>query len=97
MLAASTLMAGLMSKLKPSFKALAPAMSLLLFCEWSKALKGPIRDFLGIEQGGVNSDRLYKLANNDQLNVAQLSNLGIDLGTSIISCIGQTLNLMSNT
>ena len=50
---------------------------------------GPIMDKLGVEQGGVNSDRLYKLANNDQLNVAQLSNLGINLGTTIVSCIGQ--------
>ena len=41
------------------------------FCEWSKTLMGPIMDKLGVEQGGVNSDRLYKLANNDQLNVAQ--------------------------
>ena len=46
-------------------------------------------DKLGVEQGGVHSDRLYKLANNDQLHVAQLSNLGIDLGTTIVSCIGQ--------
>ena len=59
------------------------------FCEWSKTLMGPIMDKLGVEQGGVNSDRLYKLANNDQLHVAQLSNLGIDLGTTIVSCIGQ--------
>ena len=59
------------------------------FCEWSKTLMGPIMDKLGVEQGGVNSDRLYKLANNDQLNVAQLSNLGINLGTTIVSCIGQ--------
>ena len=52
---------------------------------------GPILDRLGVEQGGVNSDKLYMLANNDQLWVVQLSELGIDLGTSssVISCIGQ--------
>ena len=63
--------------------------SRLTYCEWNKALMGPIRDLLGVEQGGINSDRLYKLANNDQLNVAQLSNLGVDLGSYIVSCIGQ--------
>ena len=59
------------------------------YCEWSKTLMGPIMDKLGVEQGGVNSDRLYKLTNNNQLKVAQISNLGIDLDTSIVSCIGQ--------
>ena len=61
----------------------------LTYCEWSKALMGPIMDLLGVEQGGINSDRLYKLANNDQLTVAQHSNLGIDMQSSIISAIGQ--------
>ena len=50
---------------------------------------GPIQDLLGVEQGGINSDRLYKLANNFQLNVAQDSKLGVDLGSAIVSCIGQ--------
>ena len=63
--------------------------SRLTYCEWSKALMGPIRDLLGVEQGGINSDRLYKLANNDQLTVAQNSNLGIDMGSCTISAIGQ--------
>ena len=63
--------------------------SRLTYCEWSKALMGPIMDLLGVEQGGINSDRLYKLANNDQLTVAQHSNLGIDIQSSIISAIGQ--------
>ena len=61
----------------------------LTYCEWSKALMGPIMDLLGVEQGGINSDRLYKLANNDQLTVAQNSNLGIDMGSCTISAIGQ--------
>ena len=40
------------------------------FVEWDKCLMGPIKDLLGVEQGGVLSDRLYKLANNEQLSVA---------------------------
>ena len=59
------------------------------YCEWSKTLMGPIMDKLGVEQGGVNSDKLYKLANNDQLHIAQLSQLGISLGSHIVSSIGQ--------
>ena len=59
------------------------------FCEWSKSLMGPIHDNLGVEQGGINSDRLYKLANNNQIRVAQNSLLGVDLGSSVISSIGQ--------
>ena len=49
---------------------------------------GPIHDELGVEQGGVNSDRLYKLANNYQLVEAQHSQLGVDLGSNVVSCIG---------
>ena len=63
--------------------------SRLTFCEWNKILMGPIMDKLGVEQGGINSDRLYKLANNSQINVAQSSKLGVNLGSSIISIIGQ--------
>lgn len=51
------------------------------FCEWSKSLMGPIHDNLGVEQGGINSDRLYKLANNNQIRAAQNSLLGVDLGS----------------
>ena len=50
---------------------------------------GPIMDKLGVEQGGVNSDKLYKLANNDQLHTAQLTQLGIRLGSHVVSSIGQ--------
>ena len=49
---------------------------------------GPIHDSLGLEQGGCNSDRLYKLCNNNQLSTAQLSQLGIDCGPAVISSIG---------
>ena len=61
----------------------------LTFCEWNKALMGPIHDKRGVEQGGINSDRLHKLANNNQINVAQNSMLGVNLGSSTISIIGQ--------
>jgi hypothetical protein len=63
--------------------------SRLTFCEWNKELMGPILDLLGVEQGGINSDRLYKLANNSQIDVAQNSKLGVNLGSNTISCIGQ--------
>ena len=43
---------------------------------------GPINDKLGVEQGGCNSDRLYKLANNAELNLTQQSQLGVQLGAA---------------
>ena len=46
-------------------------------------------DLLGVEQGGCLSDRLYKLANNEQLSVAQDSNLGLPMGQLVVSAIGQ--------
>ena len=59
------------------------------YVEWDKTLMGPISDLLGVEQGGCLSDRLYKLANNEQLSVAQDSGLGLDLNGIIVSSIGQ--------
>ena len=50
---------------------------------------GPIHDTLGVEQGGCLSDRLYKLANNEQLSVAQQSHLGVSLHGVTVSAIGQ--------
>ena len=35
------------------------------FCEYSKILMGPISDRLGVEQGGINSDKLYCLADRN--------------------------------
>ena len=49
------------------------------FVEWDKSLMGPILDRLGVEQGGCLSDRLYKLTNNEQLTVAQQSQLGLEI------------------
>ena len=57
--------------------------------EWDKCLMGPILDLLGVEQGGCLSDRLYKLANNEQLSTAQLSMLGISVNGICVSSIGQ--------
>ena len=28
------------------------------FVEWDKVLMGPIKDLVGVEQGGVNSDKI---------------------------------------
>ena len=51
---------------------------------------GPICDRLGLEQGGVNSDRLYKLCNNSLLNEAHQSRLGVDMDDGlVVSSIGQ--------
>ena len=59
---------------------------------------GPIHDRLGVEQGGILSDRLYKLANNSELEVTQLSQLGVNLGPTHIGSIGQAddIALVSN-
>ena len=57
--------------------------------EWDKVLMGPIHDSLGLEQGGCNSDRIYKLCNNNQLRTAQLSRLGVDCKAAVVSCVGQ--------
>ena len=71
------------------------------FIEYNKVLMGPISDKLGLEQGGKNSDKYYRLVNNCQLSEAQLSGLGVDLsnnsrlsgvdlGDNInVACIGQ--------
>ena len=68
------------------------------FVEWDKCLMGPISDRLGVEQGGILSDRLYKLANNAELMVTQRSNLGVHLGPVHIASIGQAddVALVSN-
>ena len=41
--------------------------------EWEKEILGPIRDTQGVEQGGVPSDKVYRLFNNEQLLMAQQS------------------------
>ena len=49
---------------------------------------GPINDMIGVEQGGVNSDKLYKLCNNIQLSTAESSGLGAVMGSTVLSSIG---------
>ena len=56
------------------------------FPQWGTTIMGPITDKLGLEQGAVNSDRLYKLCNNSQLQEAQDSGLGIDIGYWVSTC-----------
>ena len=57
--------------------------------EWEGEMMGPARDITGFEQGGVNSSDYYKLYNNEQLKSAQSSKLGVDIGSNVISAIGQ--------
>ena len=67
-------------------------------CEWDRVLMGPIVDECGVEQGGKNSSDFYKIYNNEQLNLAQDSELGVPLGPVTISGIGQAddVALLSN-
>ena len=70
-------------------------------CEWNGQLMGPIQDKWGVEQGGKNSSDLYKVCNNEQLETAEASQLGVELGGSdplIVSAIGQAddVALISN-
>jgi hypothetical protein len=58
------------------------------FPQWDTTIMGPINDKLGVEQGAVNSDRIYKLCNNSQLLEAQSSGLGVDLGQVHVAGIG---------
>ena len=59
------------------------------FVEWDKCVMGPIHDLLGVEQGGILSDKLYKLANNSELLLTQRSQLGVQLGPVHVASIGQ--------
>ena len=52
----------------------------LTYVEWDRQVMGPIQDKLGVEQGGCPSDRIYRLVNNEQLETAQKSELGVDMG-----------------
>ena len=64
--------------------------SRITFCEFDKQIAGPIHDQQGFEQGGVSSSDGYKLYNNESLDTAQRSNLGVELGPSLVlSAVGQ--------
>ena len=70
------------------------------FCEFDKTVVGPIKDQQGLEQGGVSSSDLYKLFNNELLDMCQKSKLGVKLSENLaISAVGQADDtvLMSNT
>ena len=56
---------------------------------WNNEWIGPSSDITGFEQGGINSGDFYKLYNNEQLNRAQASSLGVDIGSMVISGVGQ--------
>ena len=56
---------------------------------WNNEMLGPALDITGFEQGGINSGDFYKLYNNEQLNRVQESCLGVDIGSNIISGVGQ--------
>ena len=62
--------------------------------EWEGTKMGPATDITGFEQGGVNSSDFYKLYNNEQLKTAQESKLGVDIGSGVISAIGQADDVM---
>ena len=62
--------------------------------EWEGTVMGPAKDGTGFEQGGINSSDFYKLYNNEQLKSAQESKLGVDIGSDVISAIGQADDVM---
>ena len=63
----------------------------LTYIDWDRNIMGPIRDELGLEQGGSNSSDYFKLYSNENLIIAQKSSQRIDLGDSqVISAIGLT-------
>ena len=62
--------------------------------EWEGTVMGPAKDTTGFEQGGINSGDYYKMYNNEQLKSAQESKLGVDIGSDVISAIGQADDVM---
>ena len=62
--------------------------------QWDGQMLGPAVDGTGFEQGGINSGDFYKLYNNEQLKSAQSSCLGVDIGSSVVSAIGQADDVM---
>ena len=61
----------------------------ITYLDWDRNLMGPIRDEIGLEQGGSNSSEYYKLYSNEHLISAQSSAQGVDLGNGqVISAVG---------
>ena len=50
---------------------------------------GPIKDELGLEQGGPNSSEFYKIYNNEQLISAQKSGFGTNISGIMVASVGQ--------
>ena len=65
------------------------------FCQWEE---GPIKDELGVEQGGTKSSEQYKIYNNEQITTPQMSGLGTDVQNVPVAAIGQAddTGLVSN-
>ena len=59
------------------------------FCQWDNSLMGPIKDQLGVEQGGPNSSEHYKIYNNEQLTTAQESGFGTSIAGIAVAAVGQ--------
>ena len=59
------------------------------YVEWDKKVMGHIHDGQGVEQGGVPSGDLYITYNNEQLDVAQESGLGVHLHDVHVGSVGQ--------
>ena len=68
--------------------------SRLTVYEWDGQKMGPAKDDTGFEQGGINSSDFYKMYNNEQLVTAQSSELGVDVGSAVISAVGQADDVM---
>ena len=65
------------------------------FIEWDKEILGPIKDTMGVEQGGCASDRVYRLVNNEQIQTAQQSQLGVELGLVVTPAGGVVRQVLS--
>ena len=59
------------------------------YVDYNGCIMGPILDEQGLEQGGVSSSELYKIFGREQLDLAQNSSLGVQLGNLVVSSIGQ--------
>ena len=59
------------------------------FIEWDGHIMGPISDEKGLEQGGPNSSDLYKIFGKEQVETAQASELGVEMGGITVSGLAQ--------
>ena len=55
---------------------------------------GPAGDTTGFEQEDINLSDFYKLYNNKLLKSAQQSQLGVNIGSSVVSAVGQADDVM---